>query len=654
MTNKVLIILIFLICSLAAPAQELQSWDHIKNDQGNLDQHLAQLDANKELSRDSLQILLRSGYEHFLQTGFREGQAELLLRLGNLFSLQNMFDAAEDAYKESLSLFIKLKNELKTAHAYAGYGTAMGRRGEYDESAGHLISALQIFEKLGDQQGIANTYLKLGTVYTYINNLDLGLEYYQKALEIALEHDKFNVITIYGNIAFIYMERGEYAKSEEYFKLAINYEEVPRSPRPRAQAYINLGQLYKLQGQTGLANIYFDQGTKLAEEGDLIEELIAITLIRIDESTPSKKANSLRELIDLKEKAKAHELKYMQFEILSKMIELAKSLKLHEETIGFMEERENVEKLLIDERKERDIANLRASYQLDKSRLEIEDLNDQISVQNRIRNLTLIFSGISIIGFLISLYFFLDAKRANKLLKSREKELSASARLKDQLFSIIGHDLKNAISSQPIVLELMRSEKENSQELGELIDGLEASVHNVLYVLETLLNWGKMQFKGVKVNPRQFDVFPLVENSVRLLRLSAQLKGIDIVNLIPPATLVFADQEHFKFIVRNLLSNSIKYSRKGEKINLGVQSVNKEEVVFYVEDHGVGMTPEEVEMLFDPNRSSKPGTANETGNGIALILSQEFVVKNSGRIWVESQKGQGSTFYFSLKLSSQQ
>jgi len=654
MTNKTIIILIFLMCSIAAHAQELHSWGHIKNDPEKLEQHLAQLDANKDLSRDSLQVLLRNGYEHFLQTGFKEGQAELLLRLGNLFSVQNMFDAAEDAYKESLSLFITLENELKTAYAYSGYGTAMGRRGEYDASTVHLISALQIFEKLGNKTGIANIYLKLGTVYTYISNLDLGLEYYKKALEIALEHDKLNVITIYANIAYIYMERGEFEKSEEYFKLAINYEEVPSSPRPKAQAYINLGQLFKLQGDTDMADFYLDQGAKLAEEGNLVEELIGIALIRIDESTPAKRAASLQELIDLKEKAKSYELKYMQFEILSKIVELGKSLKLHEQTIGWMEEREKIEKQLFDERKERDIANLRASYQLDKSRLEIEDLNVQISVQNRIRNMTLIFFGISIIGFLISFYFYLDAKRANKLLKTREKELSASARLKDQLFSIIGHDLKNAISSQPIVLDLMRSGKENREELEGLIEGLEASIHNVLYVLDTLLNWGKMQFKGVSVKPRQFDVYPMVENSVRLLRLSAQLKEIQITNLISPATLVFADQEHFKFVVRNLLSNSIKYSRKGEEIKLGVHSVDKEEVVFYVEDHGVGMTPEEVEMLFDPNRSSKPGTANETGNGIALILSQEFVVKNSGRIWVESQKGQGTTFYFSLKSSGQE
>lgn len=652
MNFKPLILFFVLLSPIFASAQAGDAWSEINDDKQRLEKYLSELDESKDLSRDSLQVLLKSGYAHFLQTGFKEGQAKILIRMGHLYSEQHMFNAAADAYQESITLFTTLDDELNLAHSLAGYGTAMGRRGEYDEAAGNLLLALQRYEKLNDKEGIAATYLKLGTVYTYINNLDLGLEYYQKALALALEHDKRNVITLYGNIAFIYLEQGEHDKSEEYFKLAIAYEYAPDSPRPRALAHINLGQLYKIQGRTALANQYFDKATQMAEEGNLIEELIAIALIRVDESTPESKVQSLVELTALKERAKEHELNYMQFEILSKMIDLSKSLNQHEETIGWMEEQDKVEKQLFDERKERDIANLQASYELDKSRLEIEDLNVQISVQKRIRTLTFIFSGFVVIGFLIAIYFFLNAKRANKLLKAREKELSDSVRLKDQLFSIIGHDLKNAISSQPIVLELMRSEKDNSKELVGFIDGLEASIHNVLYVLDTLLHWGKMQFKGVKVKPSEFDVYPLVENSVRLLRLSAQLKEIEMVNLIPPDTVVFADQEQFKFVVRNLLSNAIKYSRKGEKINLGVQSSSKSEVVFYVEDHGIGMSAEDVKTIFDANRTSTPGTANETGNGIALILSQEFILKNSGRIWVESQQGQGSTFYFSLKTTS--
>jgi signal transduction histidine kinase len=173
-------------------------------------------------------------------------------------------------------------------------------------------------------------------------------------------------------------------------------------------------------------------------------------------------------------------------------------------------------------------------------------------------------------------------------------------------------------------------------------------VHNTLYVFDTMIHWGKMQFKGISVNPKEFEVRPLVDNSVRLLKLNAELKELQIVNVIPPDTSLYADQDHFRFIMRNLLSNAIKYSRKGEEIRVGVKEVLANQVVFFVEDHGIGMSAEEVETLFDPDRSSIMGTNNETGHGIALMLSKEFVAKNGGEIWVDSKKGIGTTFYFSM------
>ena len=113
--------LLMAIVSLpAVQAQELKSWDDIRDNSGHLEKYLSQLDENKELTRDSLQTHLRSGYERFLQTGYKDGQAELLLRLGNLYLAESMFNAAVDAYRGSLLLFTDLENELKTAYSYAG------------------------------------------------------------------------------------------------------------------------------------------------------------------------------------------------------------------------------------------------------------------------------------------------------------------------------------------------------------------------------------------------------------------------------------------------------------------------------------------------------------------------------------------------------
>src|SRR5690606_31988891 len=210
----------------------------------------------------------------------------------------------------------------KVANVEASLGPILGRKGQFDEATAILLDALKLYEDLQDQPGISGTNLKLGTVYTYLDDYDQGLKHYEKALDIALEHDKENVITLYGNIGFIYLDIGEFEKSEEYFMKAIEYPVVPKTVRPRALAYLNLGQLYQTQGKQVLANRYFDQAEKLAKEENLAEELIALALLRIDESTPAAKERSIQKLLDLKNHAKQYELTYIQTEVLKKLIEL--------------------------------------------------------------------------------------------------------------------------------------------------------------------------------------------------------------------------------------------------------------------------------------------------------------------------------------------
>src|SRR5690606_10630786 len=130
-------------------------------------------------------------------------------------------------------------------------------------------------------------------------------------------------------------------------------------------------------------------------------------------------------------------------------------------------------------------------------------------------------------------------------------------------------------------------------------------------------------------------------------------------NQIPDHTYVYADQDQFRFVVRNLISNAVKYSLKGGEVSMGVLEKKKravvagqpvDQLVFYVEVHGVGMDAGEQTTIFDAFRESSRGTANENGNSIALMLRHEFIKKSGGDIWVESEKGIGTVFYFSLPI----
>ena len=125
-------------------------------------------------------------------------------------------------------------------------------------------------------------------------------------------------------------------------------------------------------------------------------------------------------------------------------------------------------------------------------------------------------------------------------------------------------------------------------------------------------------------------------------------KQITLQNNIADDVKIFADEEQFKFVVRNLLSNAIKYTYYGGTIEMNAEQ-RSDEIVFSIKDNGVGMTKAQQEHIFQPFITSLEGTNQEKGNGIGLMLCKEFISKNGGRIWVESEKDKGSTFYFSLK-----
>lgn len=561
---KELALLLVLSCFVGfSMAQSTVDWSDFEKNLTGLEQHLLELDQDRNVSGDELSQLLRSGYEYFLKNLNIEGQALVLYRMGVLYGRENMLSTAIDVHEQALGMYHELNASGKQAQVKMMMGTHYGRRGDYDQATSYLLEALTLFEQLDDGQGRADVLLKLGTVQSYLGNYDQALDYYFAALELSENNLKENMVTLYGNIGFIYMDRGDFEQSESYFRKALDHGAENESLRPRTLALINLGQMYKLKGDPVLSEQYLAQALQLAEEGNMLEEQVGISLITIDESTRAGQQKSLDKLSVLNERAAEMEMRYMQLEIMSKMISLSKSLGLFERAVELIEAREIINKQLYDERKERDIANLQASYELDRFKQENDNLNDKVNAERR-RGLFILFSSaILAVGLFVAMYFFMRAQRTNKLLKERERELSQSNLVKDKLFSIIGHDLKNAISTQPMVLEMIRDTERDTPEYKKLWNGLEASVHEVLFVLDTLLNWGQMQIRGVHTQPVSFRVGEVLDNSVRLVNLSAGLKKVRIINKVPANLEVQADKNQFRFVIRNLLSNALKYSLEG-------------------------------------------------------------------------------------------
>lgn len=180
----------------------------------------------------------------------------------------------------------------------------------------------------------------------------------------------------------------------------------------------------------------------------------------------------------------------------------------------------------------------------------------------------------------------------------------------------------------------------------EVLEGMKSNITEVNYVLDTLLHWGKKQIKGVYLDPSHFIINSIIQDTIDQLSMSMRMKKIKVHNLIPPDTFVYADQDQFSFVIRNLMSNAVKYSLEGGNIEVGLYpSPPPDKVTIYVKDQGVGISEEDKATIFDPLSKSQTGTANEQGNSLALVVSKEFMAFNKGEIWFENNDGPGTTFF---------
>lgn len=237
----------------------------------------------------------------------------------------------------------------------------------------------------------------------------------------------------------------------------------------------------------------------------------------------------------------------------------------------------------------------------------------------------------------------------SQLIKS-EDELKSLNASKDKFFSIVAHDLRSPFTSLIGYSEFLKDDLNDlSKEEVELFaNNIHESAQTVFNLLENLLQWSRVQTGRIQIDPEIYDISELVDSNFKLLKNNAAKKNIQVVNSIPPRTLVYSDHQTISSVVQNLLSNAIKFTPKEGKIELGCKLL-KDKIDIYVSDTGIGIKDEDKEKLFRIDMHlTTAGTEKEEGSGLGLILCKELVEKNKGEIWVESQLGKGSTFHFTL------
>jgi signal transduction histidine kinase len=246
-----------------------------------------------------------------------------------------------------------------------------------------------------------------------------------------------------------------------------------------------------------------------------------------------------------------------------------------------------------------------------------------------------------------------ELKRANEELKQSNEALKQASAAKDKFFSIISHDLSNLfyvlIGLSSILAE--QDDRLNVEKTKNFLKMILRSSEKGYDLLKNLLEWSRVQTGQITPKPTKLTLKTLVTDNLELSSSNAKAKNLTLVSSISDTTTVFADKDMLDTVIRNLVSNAIKFTPVNGKVE--ILSVEKDsEVEISISDTGVGISPQDIEKLFRIDTSHATiGTRKEKGTGLGLILCKEFVEKNGGRIWVESEVGKGSQFY--IRLPSQ-
>ena len=245
-----------------------------------------------------------------------------------------------------------------------------------------------------------------------------------------------------------------------------------------------------------------------------------------------------------------------------------------------------------------------------------------------------------------------DRKRAEEALKESEIRLRELNATKDKFFTIIAHDLKSPFNSIIGLSELLVEQVNKNDYAGieEYATIIQSSSWRAMDLLSNLMVWSRSQTGRMDFNPMNIELAELINEVTRLLKDSANQKSITIFNNIPDGVTLFADKAMINTILRNLVSNAIKYTNPGGKVEISAAQEEKE-LIISVSDNGVGIKKGTLDKLFLIEESgSTPGTQDEEGTGLGLILCKDFVSKHGGKIWAESEPGKGSRFAFTIPV----
>lgn len=603
---------------------------------------------------------------------YPKGVAEANYYKALIYAGRNDYYNAMDHFDKSKKLYVELKDAVGIANVSNQIGMIEINRGNYAAGLTNSLAAIKIFEDKNLYEDLSVAYNNLAEAYSKTHQIDKALEFNIKALTIRERFQDSSGIKISTkNIARLYSERKEHRKAIEYYEAVLGMIDPKTDQALRGEVLPRIGEEYLKFKDYDKAAEYLLQGLKYNrrtnDEEGLLRALNSISHLNLDKNNLKLAENQIYEAHDLAKKIGNSEELLKNYKLLmvldSTKGKFQNAYKWQREyfTLKQQLERENQPKLPTntDSIEESIVIDLPVENQ-------ILPAEEPATNTNQVKNLKLLSYGL-IVAFLIVLTFLLliyqkrkstikyteelknkniQIQLQNDAILEQKLNLEEINSVKDRLFSIVSHDLKDSISSIKGFLDLLKEGSISNQEFDELIPELSENANNASLLLFNLLNWSKSQMQNLESNPETFNIQEIFHDKINLVEQKIDQKRIVIIDE-SQREFVYADKSMVEIIIQNLITNAIKFSRVGDIITISNKTHNGKSLIC-VEDTGVGISKENLGKLFKNNNFTTIGTKNEKGTGLGLTICKELVELNHGRIWVESTENVGSKFYVEL------
>lgn len=581
-------------------------------------------------------------------------------------------DLAEKYAEDALTISEKIGYLKGKSEALGNLGWVAYRRSDFVNTLHYSIEAMKIAEQIGFKPEMARSMNNIAAVSFEQKQYDKAITEFKKALKISYESKDGKAIgRSLNNLGYVYlMSNTNLDSAEHYARLAVEYCETIKDNYLIAFALRTSGDVMMKRKQLAKALKMYERGIALSD-ANRNNSMRAATFHRIAKLYIELGRNDDAIQILLRNAEESKKMGYrVELERTYKVLsEIYRKLDQSDKAYDYLTLYTTLHDSIYTMQNSKQIALLQNEFELSLKQAQIElltkdtDLKQKEIGSQRVQlYATILGTSCVLLLVIVMLYSFQKVKRTNKELERQKGELAQKNleveeksnelellnKTKDKLFSIIGHDFRSPLHSLRGLLELIGTRNMTQQEFEVYSKDLKNKIDVVYNNLDNILHWSVSQLNGINTSPVRINVHALAAEVVELYSEIARVKGVKIINQVPAEGRVWADEDQVRLVIRNLVSNALKFTFAGGQVTIGAV-VFDDAVRIFVKDTGVGIAGDDLAKLFvKQSLWSAKGTNNEKGLGLGLLLCKEFIEKNNGSIDVKSEPGIGTVIGFTL------